>query len=238
MRFYVLALFLSIALVLGLCPGLSKVAYAEEQTTVTTETTVQQDEKTAPDDQTQNSQTVDEQENSVEMPDVVASGAVYHDALGAGSYAAAKKEFILLVNPDGDNFQMVEKAKAHGSATILGGLFAVPAQVEADLNNAGVKATRIAGDDAYEKNVKFVGNALKVGLTLDNAGFSSGLGCYDALVSSHILGKSNSVMFLVSKDESLNQKAYDMLKKSRVPLYKARVFGGQAVITDETVGKI
>lgn len=112
------------------------------------------------------------------------------------------------------------------------------AQVEACLNNSGVKATRIAGDDAYETNFKFVGNALKVGLSLDNAGFSPGLGYYDALGSSHILGKSNSVMFLVSKDESLNLKAYDMLKKSRVPLYKARVFGGQAVITDETVGKI
>lgn len=185
-----------------------------------------------------NSQTVDELENSVEMPYVVASGAGYHDALGAGSYAAAKKEFILLANPEGDNSQMVEKAKAHESATILGGQFAVPAQVETDLNNAGVKATRIAGDDAYETNVKFVGNALKVGLTLDNAGFSSGLEYYDALGSSHILGKSNSVMFLVSKDESLNQKAYDMLKNSRVPLYKARVFGVQAVITDETVGKI
>lgn len=172
------------------------------------------------------------------MPYVVASGAGYHDALGAGSYAAAKKEFILLVNPEGDNSQMVEKAKAHESATILGGQFAVPAQVETDLNNAGAKATRIAGDDAYETNVKFVGNALKVGLTLDNAGFSSGLGYYDALGSSHILGKSNSVMFLVSKDESLNQEAYDMLKNSRVLLYKARVFGGQAVITDETVGKI
>lgn len=172
------------------------------------------------------------------MPYVVAPGAGYHDALGAGSYAAAKKEFILLVNPDGDNSQMVEKAKAHESATILGGQFAVPAQVEACLNNAGVKATRIAGDDAYETNFKFVGNALKVELTLDDAGFSSGLGYYDAPGSSHILGKSNSVMFLVSKDESLNQKAYDMLKNSRVPLYKARVFGGQAVITDETVGKI
>lgn len=134
--------------------------------------------------------------------------------------------------------KMVEKAKAHESATILGGQFAVSAQVEACLNNAGIKATRIAGDDAYETNFKFVGNALKVGLTLDNAGFSSGVGYYDALGSSHILGKSNSAMFIVSKDESLSLKAYDMLKKSRVPLYKARVFGGQAVITDETVGKI
>lgn len=88
---------------MGLCPSLSKVAYAEEKTTVTTETAVQQEEKTALHNQTQNSQTVDEQENSVEMPVVVASGAGYHDALGAGIYAAAKKEFILLVNHDGDN---------------------------------------------------------------------------------------------------------------------------------------
>lgn len=41
--------------------------------------------------------------NSVEMPYVVAPGAGYHDALGAGSYAAAKNEFILLVNHDCDN---------------------------------------------------------------------------------------------------------------------------------------
>ena len=114
----------------------------------------------------------------------------------------------------------------------------MPAQVETDINNAGVKATRIAGDDAYETNFKFVGNALKVELTLDDAGFGSGLGYYDALGSSRILVKSNSVMLLVSKDESLNQKAYEMLKNSRVPLYEARVFCGQPVITDETVGKI
>ena len=133
---------------------------------------------------------------------------------------------------------MVEKAKAHESATIIGGQFAVPASVETDLNDSGVKTTRIAGDDAYETNVKFVEHALKLGLTLDNAGFSSGLGYYDALGSSHILGKSNSVMFLVSKDESLNQKAYEMLKNSEVTLSKARVFGGQAVISDETVGNI
>lgn len=88
---------------MGLCPSLRKVAYAEEQTTVTTEKAVQQEEKTTPHDQTQNSQTLVEQENSVEMPVVVASGAGSHNALGAGSYAAAKKEFILLVNPDGDN---------------------------------------------------------------------------------------------------------------------------------------
>lgn len=37
------------------------------------------------------------------MPYVVAPGAGYHDALGAGSYAAAKNEFILLVNHDCDN---------------------------------------------------------------------------------------------------------------------------------------
>lgn len=149
-----------------------------------------------------------------------------------------RKNLFFLRTPMATILKMVEKAKAHESATILGGQFAVSAQVEACLNNAGVKATRIAGDDAYETNFKFVGNALKVGLTLDNAGFSSGLRYYDALGSSPILGKPNSVMFLVSKDESLNQKAYDMLKYTRVRLYKARVFGGQAVITDETVGKI
>ena len=164
---------------------------------------------------------------------LVASGAGYHDALGAGSYAMSKRAFILLVNPNGDNAPMIDKAKSHGQATILGGLAAVPFQVQSDLEDAGVTTIRLAGEDAYQTNTTFVKYAVAQGMSLDGAGFSSGLGYYDALGSSHILGKSNSVMFLVSLDDSLNQPVYDMLKESGVSFTSGRVFGGSAVISDE-----
>ena len=165
---------------------------------------------------------------------LVASGAGYHDALGAGSYAMANKAFILLVNPHGDNSAMVKKASHHEKATVLGGFFAVPQDVQNSLTASGIVTSRIAGDDAYQTNIAFVKYAVKQGMSLDGAGFSSGLGYYDALGSSHILGKSNSVMFLVSLDDSLNQPVYDMLKESGVSFTSGRVFGGEAVVSNTT----
>ena len=162
---------------------------------------------------------------------LIASGAGYHDALGAGSYAASKNTFILLANPAGDNSEMVKKAAAHAKATILGGKFAVSDETQQAIEAAGVATSRIAGDDAYKTNVEFVKYAIANGMKLDKAGFSSGLGYYDALGSSHILGKSNSVMFLISKDDSLNQPAYEVIKNSDETIGSSRIFGGEAVMT-------
>lgn len=169
---------------------------------------------------------------------LVASGAGYHDALGAGSYAMANDSFILLVNPYGDNAPMVEKASHHAKATVLGGFFAVPQDVENSLTSSGVATSRIAGDDAYQTNIAFVTYAVSNGMSIEGAGFSSGLGYYDALGSSHNLGKTKSVMFLASLDESLNQGAYDLMKSSGASIKNAKVFGGLAVISSTTENAI
>mgnify|MGYP002575639827 CR=1 FL=1 len=169
---------------------------------------------------------------------LIASGAGYHDALGAGGYAAAKNTFIFLANPHSDNSSMIAKAKNHSKATILGGLFAVSNETQAGLESAGLTTARLAGDDAYKTNVEFVKYALANGMSLNAAGFSSGLGYYDALGSSHILGKSRSVMFLISLDDSLNRPAIDMLYNSTEELTDGTVFGGEAVITQDFVNSI
>lgn len=169
---------------------------------------------------------------------LIASGAGYHDALGAGGYAAAKKTFILLANPSSDNSSMIEKASYHSKATILGGFFAVSNETQFGLEEASLKTARLAGDDAYKTNVEFVKYALENGMSLNGAGFSSGLGYYDALGSSHILGKSKSVMFLVSLDDSLNRPAIDMLYNSSEELTLGTVFGGEAVITQDFINSI
>lgn len=169
---------------------------------------------------------------------LIASGAGYHDALGAGGYAAAKNTFIFLANPHSDNSSMIAKAKNHSKATILGGVFAVSNETQAGLESAGLTTARLAGDDAYKTNVEFVKYALANGMSLNAAGFSSGLGYYDALGSSHILGKSRSVMFLISLDDSLNRPAIDMLYNSTEELTDGTVFGGEAVITQDFVNSI
>ncbi|MDO4842095.1 MAG: cell wall-binding repeat-containing protein, partial [Phoenicibacter congonensis] len=174
--------------------------------------------------------------NSSEV--LVATGGSFHDALGAGSYAASKKSFILLANPSGDNSDLVTKAGNHGNALILGGKYAVSEELEAQLNSAGITTSRLAGDDAYATNIAFVNQALKSGMKLDYAGFSTGRDYYDALGSSHILGKANSVMFLVALEESYNQNVYDILKNSNEALEQGVIFGGTAVVTDVTKDEI
>ncbi|MDO4842094.1 MAG: cell wall-binding repeat-containing protein [Phoenicibacter congonensis] len=165
---------------------------------------------------------------------LIATGASYHDALGAGSYAASKKSFILLANPNSDNSELVQKAVAHKNARVLGGVYAVSQQLASNLEDAGVSVSRLAGDDAYATNIEFVKFALDNGLKLDGAGFSTGRDYYDALGSSHILGASDSVMFLVALEENYNQPVYSEIESRSDEISYGFAFGGTAVITDET----
>ncbi|MDO4841309.1 MAG: cell wall-binding repeat-containing protein [Phoenicibacter congonensis] len=165
---------------------------------------------------------------------MVATGNGFYDALGAGSYAAAKKSFILLSNPSSDNASLVEKAANHKAATIIGGKAAVTDELVKSIEDKGLTTERIAGDDAYATKVAFVKHAIDNGMTLEGAGFSTINSYYDALGSSHILAKSNSVMFLVGLDETFNQPVYNMMGSSEDELTNGKLFGGTAAVTDVT----
>ena len=165
---------------------------------------------------------------------LVATGSAYYDALGSGSYAASKKAFILLANPSGNNAGMLSKINKGVKATICGGVSAVSSRIESSIKAKGCTINRIAGDDAYKTNIKFVQYSVKQGMKLEGAGVSTGTGYWDALGSSHILGASNSVMFLVSPTESLNQDAYNELKNSKETITKTRIFGGSVAVTETT----
>ena len=171
---------------------------------------------------------------------IIATGSGYHDALGAGSYAAATKTPILLANPNpkADNWSLMYKARNHSRATILGGTAAVTSATEKTLKQYVKTVTRYSGADAYATNMSFINNhALKNGMTLEGAGFSTGRDFYDALGSAHILGKTNSVMFLVDKTESRNTTAYNKLKAAS-GLTTGRIFGGTGAVSATTANNI
>ena len=169
---------------------------------------------------------------------LVATGSAYYDALGSGSYAAAKKAFILLANPSGSNAGMLSKVNKGVKVTICGGKSAVSSNVESSVKAKGCTINRLSGDDAYKTNIKFVQYSVKQGMRLEGAGVSTGTGYWDALGSSHILGASSSVMFLVNPNESLNQGVYSEFKNSKETISKARVFGGSSAVTDTTRSNI
>ncbi|MDO4841463.1 MAG: S8 family serine peptidase [Phoenicibacter congonensis] len=169
---------------------------------------------------------------------LVATGNSYHDALGAGSYAAANKSFILLANPNSSNDALIDSASNHKKAVILGGTAAISTELENSLASAGLATSRFAGSDAYATNIKFVTEfALKNGMLLDGAGISTGRDYYDALGSSHLLAKSKGVMFLVALEESYNQPVYDIISAAG-GFSNAKLFGGTAVVSAETESKL
>ena len=173
--------------------------------------------------------------NSAEV--FVATGGGFQDALGASSYSAANKTFILLANPDGSNTNMVNKAAKHKKVTILGGTAAVKSGVETALKNKKLTTSRVWGNTAYDTNIEFVKYAVKNGLKIEGAGFATGENFLDALGSGHILGKSKSVLFLVHGNESYNTGVYSQLKSASGITY-GRIFGGTGAVTAKTATNI
>ena len=172
---------------------------------------------------------------------LVATGNSYYDALGAGSYAAAKQAFILLANQYSEetNAAVYERAANSECATICGGTAAVTKATEEALEKTS-KCTinRQWGDNAYQTNIKFAKYATTQGLTYEGAGISTGTGYWDALGSSHILGASKSVMFLVSPDEKNNQDVYTQLSGAADTITNVSIFGGTAAVTNATARNI
>lgn len=164
---------------------------------------------------------------------LVATGQNYYDALGAGSYAAAKRAFVLLTGPNEKSSQLVQRAQNSEHATICGGSAVVSEQLEESLSEV-MDVSRVWGESLYNTNTQFVKYAVAQGMSLQNAGVSTSVGYWDSLGSSHILGKSNSVMFLVNTDESDNQGMYGLLRDIQETVSDLRIFGGTAVVTEST----
>lgn len=164
---------------------------------------------------------------------LVATGQNYYDALGAGSYAAAKRAFVLLTGPNENTTQLVERAKNSEHATICGGSAVVSEQLEKSLSEA-IDVSRVWGETLFDTNIQFVKYAVSQGMKLQGAGVSTSIGYWDSLGSSHILGKSNSVMFLVNTDEGDNQGMYGQLRDTQETVSNLRIFGGTAVVTEST----
>ena len=170
----------------------------------------------------------------------VATGTAYYDALGVASIAANYCAFVFLVNPNGDNSEMLNKIGDARYANIMGGTAAVKQDVEKAIKNKGCKVYRYAGKDAYETNIIYMKWVYDWGsMRSYYVGICTGTGYWDALGSSHTLGYGGFPILLMNPNESLNQGAYDLLKtwKSK-GLEGAYIFGGTSAITKSTESNI
>ena len=119
---------------------------------------------------------------------IVASGEDYADALSASYLAKVKNAPILIVSKANTIMDTVtayikKNAKSGANVYIIGGTGAVPAEMETKLKNAGMKPTRLAGDNRYDTNIAVL---KKAGVTKQEMLIASGLSYADALSGSAV----------------------------------------------------
>ena len=167
----------------------------------------------------------------------LATGRGYADALAAGPAAGAARSPVVLV--DGRASTLPSSAKdlltelGVQEATIVGGLGAVSAEVEADLREVlgttlldAPAVTRAAGDDRYETAIMLNRKAFPA-VSPGDAYVATGLGYADALSVSVLAGKAKRPLYL-----SIPYCASGPLRSemTRTAVTRVRLVGGVGAI--------
>ena len=190
---------------------------------------------------------------------IIATQNSFHDSLSISPYAYATKSPILYTET---NKKLSSSTISHiksGSfkkAIIVGGPAAIPATVEQQLKNAGIKSgniTRLAGANAYKTsliiaewstgklkngtgsksgslykyaNIKF---QPKVKMNANKVGVATGKDWYDALAGAALCGKNKSVL-LLEDDRNSDNTSFTKANKKKIAV--GYVFGGPVAVSD------
>lgn len=159
---------------------------------------------------------------------VIASGEVYSDALYGVSYANTKDAPVVLANTNRLEASTIELLKDLGvkEATIIGGALTVTPAVETQLNELGIKHSRIAGRNRYIGSAEVATASYK---DPENIVIASGEVFSDALVSAPLAQKLNAPILLVGKDRMENV-IEDYLRKNRLSVENIYIQGGPLTI--------
>jgi len=167
---------------------------------------------------------------------LVASGVNYPDALAASSVAAITGSPILYSPANGavpNSTLSCIKELAFTDALILGGTASVGEKAETALGNVGLKTGRCGGADRYETavmiNEKYAGS-----LSGKTVCFATGSNFPDALAGGVFAAKNKAPVILVDNNAKLSsiQKFVGSVKPEQ-----AYIFGGEAVVSEGTVGR-
>lgn len=166
---------------------------------------------------------------------LVVTGEAFPDALGGSALAVAKGWPIYLVHPDpARRSALIDDLRADGveSAIILGGVGAVPADVETALRAAlADRVRRLGGATRYETAVEVARYGVaEAGLVWDDLAITVGESFPDALAAGVLQGRSGSVMLFVRPAELPDATRAELLL-NRDRIYEVRFLGGTSVIT-------
>ena len=167
---------------------------------------------------------------------VLASGEVFADALAGTVLSQTKGGSIpLLLNPSNmlDPRVLAELQRLEaGQVTILGGTGAISAQVQTDLEKAGLQVDRTFGANRYETAAQI---ALEVGAKDQIAFLVNGEAFPDALsISSY--ATVQQIPILMTEKNSLPSNTLDALASLNIKT--VYILGGTGVVSDSVMEKL
>ena len=163
---------------------------------------------------------------------VLARGDDFADALSGVPLAHAENAPLLLTATDeltaGTAAEIARVMENEGIIYLLGGEAAISGEVEDELEEAGYRVERLAGDCRYETAVEIAGE-----LTGDpgEVFLATGEGFADAVAASSAAAIKGAPIILSGADE-LSEPAAAYLKEHRASLNDIYVLGGEAAIAE------
>ena len=171
----------------------------------------------------------------------MATGENFPDALTIAPYLAFSRSPIVLSPKTATSLSTSGLAmiSAADEVIALGGTGVVSNQLLSAAQSAskGKRSSRLDGSDRYATSVAIVKWELDHGMSLEGAGMATGGNYPDALASGFLLGKSASVLCLVSPSASDNAAMATVFADGPSPS-NLRVFGGVGAVPEAVHNQI
>lgn len=149
---------------------------------------------------------------------LVASGqdVAFPDALSVSPIAYVKKAPLFLTNDElvlnDEQTDALRAADSFKKGLVVGSRVRVSAATEELLRSCANDVERMDGTDRYDTSAKTAVWGAANGLTMEGAGFATGLAPWDALGGGALQGRSKSVMLLVSDGNT--ERATDVIARA------------------------
>lgn len=166
---------------------------------------------------------------------VLATSDGYWDALGANALAGSMKAPVLLCHFGELPQQTVEELKRLNTkhVTICGGEHAVSAAVEQQLNDMGIKTSRVYGESISDTANEIAG---KLGKS-DTAFVATSWGYQDALSAASYAYARQAPIFLTNYNTArLDDSSIEVMKKKGVK--QVYLIGGKAVVSPDVEAQL
>lgn len=161
------------------------------------------------------------------------------DALSAAGLASTLRQPVLLTFADSLPGETADALDAAGDVTIVGGEFAVNAEVEDAVDGQVGEVRRIAGANRYETSALVADEALARDISPAVTWLATGLAFPDGLVAAAATGADDGVLLLVNgEDIEASPESIAWLTEHGDEIRAAKLAGGRAAINDAAEERI